>query len=241
LSGIEQVIIVQFRGMSSSNLAGTVPEVMRDAETTSLMGRKQDYDSIRIESTDSNEADEMVESAKSALGSRVRNALVALSLALFLFLAVVSTSPTQRASMLSRIPTMNFKQDKHALTTVGELANTPPPSPSVITYTYRPTSSPTEEKADTLPSKKQSKNPEAKREGTHVFHDSELGNTPPPSPSVVKYTYQPTKAPTEETSEDTKDSGIEVEFETTDNDKSSDKDKDKDKKSTKKESSKPLQ
>jgi len=224
--------------MSSSSL---VP----DAENTSLMGRKPEYDSIRVDSTDSNEAEEIVESVKSALGTRVRNALVALSLALFLFLAVVSTSPTQRASMLSRIPTMNFKQDKHALTIVGELANTPPPSPSVITYTYRPTSSPTEEKADTLPSKKQSKNPEAKREGTHVFHDSELGNTPPPSPSVVKYTYQPTKAPTEESTEETKDSGIEVEFETTDNDKSSDQNKDKDtgkdNKSTKKESSKPLQ
>ena len=217
---------------------------MPDAETTSLMGRKPDYDSIRVDSTDSNEAEEMGESVKSALGTRVRNALVALSLALFLFLAVVSsTSTTQRASMLSRIPTMNFKQEKQALTIVGELANTPPPSPSVITYTYRPTSSPTEEKADTLPSKKQSKNPEAKREGTHAFHDSELGNTPPPSPSVVKYTYQPTKAPTEESTEETKDSGIEVEFETTDNDKSSDKNKDtgKDNKSTKKESSKPLQ
>ena len=75
--------------------------------------------------------------------------------------------------------------------------NTPPPSPSLITYTHQPTYKPTEE------SKKSNKDRMLKKDkdniGDEVWEDpiNHL-NTPPPSPSVITYTHQPTYKPTEE-------------------------------------------
>ena len=171
------------------------------------------------------------------LGGRVRLALVALAMALPLVFAAVSTTPSQRTDALSRLNALNFKE---SLTHAGEVAQTPPPSPSVILKTYRPTSAPTEEKSESLPNKKSSSKPGERAGkpflpsflpltflflfltsphfpsltpvGTFVLHEVETGNTPPPSPSVILYTYQPTKAPTEEKAEE--DAGVETGLDT---------------------------
>ena len=221
-----------------------------------LKTRSPSYDSVSLRCASDDSASGTVEGplARSpALGSRVRTALVLASLGLLMFLGAVTTTSTQRASLLSKLPVLNFK--KSDATHVGELANTPPPSPSVIKYTYKPTAAPSEERSESLPSKKQSKNPrelESARGGKFAVHDNEEGNTPPPSPSVIKYTYQPTKSPVEE-SEDGTDVSFEstgketeaetVEITTTDksdskNDKTSSKTT---KSSSKKSESKPLQ
>jgi hypothetical protein len=140
-------------------------------------------------------------------------------LAMFAALGVASFTTTAelRASALPKmLNLMQMRGDKHALTVPGELANTPPPSPSVITFTYAPTIAPTEEKSDTLPSKKEStrERKTSARGDTIFMHEDETGNTPPPSPSVIKYTYAPSNAPTEE-EKDSKE-GTDVSFDTTD-------------------------
>lgn len=183
-----------------------------------LKTRTQSYDSLSLRCASDDSASGAAEGSLArspALGSRVRTALVLVSLSLLLFMGAVSTTSTQRASLLSKLPVLNFK--KTTATHAGELANTPPPSPSVIKYTYKPTAAPSEERSESLPSKKQSANPrelESARGGKFTVHDNEEGNTPPPSPSVIKYTYQPTKSPVEETSEESED-GTDVSFEAT--------------------------
>lgn len=149
---------------------------------------------------------------KTRLGAKVWSALAILSIAMIMIIAAVSTTSAQRSAALSNLPVLNF--GKTVLTHKDEVAQTPPPSPSVILYTYHPTEKPTEEsdgnegdlenvstaattittQSDTLPAKKSST-----RGGTKVYHVSEKGNTPPPSPSVITYTYHPTDKPTEET------------------------------------------
>jgi len=179
---------------------------------------RQSYDSMERCHSGDDEVPATV--SASASSSRVRTLLM-IVMALFAAIGVFSftTTPEQRASAVPKmLELMQMRGVKQSLTMPGELANTPPPSPSVITFTYAPTYAPTQEKSDTLPSKK--KSTLAKKMGargdTIFMHADESGNTPPPSPSVLKYTYAPSNAPTEENEEKDEKEGTDVSFDTVD-------------------------
>ena len=105
-----------------------------------------------------------------------------------------TTSITTKATVLD----LHKSKDKIIDADPINHENTPPPSPSVILYTRQPTYKPTDE------SKKSNKDrllKKSKKDETYDIIDADPinhENTPPPSPSVILYTHQPTYKPTEE-------------------------------------------
>jgi len=107
------------------------------------------------------------------------------------------------------VPDLKLSEDAPADVSIQEKkieksGNTPPPSPSVILYTLHPTVMPTEEpesvKRGTVlgeikPLRKATTPVDVSIQDAKTHKD---GNTPPPSPSVIKYTLHPTVMPTEE-------------------------------------------